>query len=107
MHHVDICYYCYTGPIYSTFTGGGGGGGGGGGRGQFCCNLTVDSDQFEANVTDLQPETAYIFSVGYASRGFRSDLSKEQTLMTTDSESYEYLICLSTLRGGTLKCEQV
>ena len=87
--------------------GGGGGGGGGGGRAQFCCNLTVGSDQFAANVTDLQPETVYIFSVGYTSRGFQSDLSKEQMLTTTDSKSHEYFICLSTLHAchGTLECE--
>ena len=73
-------------------------------RAQFCCNLTVNSDQFEANVTDLQPETAYIFSVGYTSRGFRSDLSEEQVLMTTDSKSHEYLLCcMHTVEMNTIE----
>ena len=41
----------------------------------------------EVNVTGLQPDTAYVFTVGYSSRAFQSDLSELKILSTTDSES--------------------
>jgi len=58
-----------------------------GNRDKFCCKLTVGSDVLEANVTGLQPDTVYVFTVGYASREFQSDLSQQKILITTDSES--------------------
>jgi len=58
-----------------------------GNRDQFCCKLTVGSDVLEANVTGLQPDTVYVFTVGYASREFQSNLSEQKILITTDSES--------------------